>query len=301
VTVATVEGSRTVVVAAAAPLWASAEDAQDVAAFGESSYPAYREWVRRRLPDQAPLKGRLHTVALCGEPVRVVATADPSLVEVELLAQPNGSTGYVGFMSASHVGADARQQPSHVVATGGVLGMAAERDVAPAELAAGTTVELLSRRDDHDAVEVLLASGVTVRCPRAALRPVDSAVPAVGLLDVAAGFVGVPYLWGGTEASGIDCSGLIHLAARIGGHVVPRDAHHQWATTCFDADWEDLEAGDLLYFGTSASLQGIDHVGIYAGDGRMLHAPEAGRRVIAEPISDRARERSVGFGRYVAP
>ena len=293
--------SRSAVVAAAAPLWASADDAEEVGAFRASSYAAYRSWARRRLPNQARLSGRLHTVALSGEPVRMRATAGSDFVEVELLAQPNGATGYVGFMSASHVGADARQRPSHVVAVGGVLATTAERNAAPVELAAGTTVELLNRHDDEDAVEVLLASGTTVRCPRAALRPVDSAVPAVELLGVAAGFVGVPYLWGGTEASGIDCSGLIHLAARIGGHVVPRDAQHQWAATCFDADWDDLEAGDLLYFGTSASLQGIDHVGIYAGDGRMLHAPEAGRPVIVEPISDRARERSVGFGRYGAP
>jgi cell wall-associated NlpC family hydrolase len=299
-TLASDEATRSVVVAAAAPLWASAEDAEELGAFRASSYAAYREWVRRRLPDQTRLTGRLHTVALSGEPVRVLATAGSFLVEVELLAQPNGSTGYVGFMSAAHVGADARQRPSHVVAAGGVVATPAERDATPVELAAGTTVELLGRRDDHDSAEVLLASGATVRCPRAALRPVDSAVPAVELLDVAAGFVGVPYLWGGTEASGIDCSGLVHLAARIGGHVVPRDAHHQWAATCFDADWDDLDAGDLLYFGGSATLQGIDHVGMYAGDGRMVHAPEAGRRVIVEPISDRARERTVGFGRYPA-
>ena len=291
------EPSRSAVVAAAAPLWASAEDAEELGAFRGSSYAAYREWVRRQLPSQAPLTGRLHTVALSGEPVHVRAMAGASFVEVELLAQPNGASGYVGIMSASHVGTDARQRPSHVVAIGGAAATTAERDAAPLELAAGTTVELLGGRDDHDAVEVLLASGATVRCPRAALRPVDSAVRAVELLDVAASFVGAPYLWGGTEAAGIDCSGLVHLAARIGGHVVPRDAHHQWATTRLDAGWEDLEAGDLLFFGTSASLQGIDHVGIYAGGGRMLHAPEAARPVVVEPISERARERSVGFGR----
>jgi cell wall-associated NlpC family hydrolase len=40
---------------------------------------------------------------------------------------------------------------------------------------------------------------------------------------------------------------------------------------------------------------------MYAGDGRMLHAPEAGRQVVLEPISSSARERTVGFGRYPAP
>lgn len=286
------------VVVAAAPLWDSVEDAQELAPFNGSSYSVYQEWVQSRLPDQAPLQGRLHSVALCGEPVRVLGPAGPSLLEVELLAQPHGSRGYVGIVHAAHVGADARRRATHVVAAHRVLAASVEQGADPVELPAGATVELLDEQGDQDPAEVLLASGAAVRCPMTALRPLDSALSAGELLRIAAGFVGVPYLWSGIEASGIDCSGLIHLAARIGGHVVPRDAHDQWATTRFDADWEDLEAGDLLYFGTSASLQGIDHVGIYAGDGRMLHAPEAGRPVAVEPISARARERTVGFGRY---
>jgi gamma-D-glutamyl-L-lysine dipeptidyl-peptidase len=300
VTVAADTGARTAVVAAAAPLWASAEDAQHVAPFGASSYSAYREWVRARLPDQAPLSGRLRTVALSGEPVRVIATAGPSLAEVELLAQPNGPSGYVGFIHAAHVGADARREATHVVAAPGALAATANRDAAPLELPAGTTVELLARAEAQGPAEVLLASGVTVRCPMTALRALGSPLGAVELLAIAAGFVGAPYLWGGIEAAGIDCSGLVHLAARIGGHVVPRDAHHQWAATRLDVGPDDLDVGDLLFFGDDASLEGIDHVGLYAGDGRMLHAPEAGRSVGVEPISTRARERTVGIGRYPA-
>ncbi len=292
---------RSVVVAAAAPLWASAEDAREIAPFGESSYPAYCEWTARRLPDQAPLHGRLHTVALSGEPVRVIAAVDSSLVEVELLAQPNGAGGYVGVMHAAHVGADARQGATHVVGAPGALAATADRDAAPVELPAGTTVELLAEPHSGDSADVLLASGATVRCPAGALRPLDVAVGAAELFEIAAGFVGAPYLWGGIEAAGIDCSSLVHTAARIGGHVVPRDAHHQWAATRFDAGADELAVGDLLFFGDEASLEGIDHVGLYAGDERMLHAPEAGRSVVVEPLSARARERTVGFGRYPLP
>lgn len=277
------------VVAAVAPLWASAGDAADLAPFGGSSYPAYRQWVRGRLPDQAPLKGRLHTVALSGEPVRVLGEAGASLVEVELLAQPDGAGGYVGVMHAAHVGADARRTPTHVVAAPGV-------DAAPA----GTTVELLAAGGTGDDADVRLADGATVRCPARALRPLGTPAGAAELLAIAARFAGAPYLWGGIEAAGIDCSGLVHLAARIGGHVVPRDAHHQWAATRIDADAGDLAAGDLLFFGDDARLEGIDHVGMHWGDGRMLHAPEAGREVVLEPLSARARERTVGFGR-IAP
>ena len=82
---------------------------------------------------------------------------------------------------------------------------------------------------------------------------------------------------------------------------MPRDAQYQWAATRFDAAAPDeLATGDLLFFGDEASLEGIDHVGLYAGDGRMLHAPEAGRPVVLEPLSARARERTVELGHYAA-
>ena len=291
----------TAVVAAAAPLWACAEDVRSAAAPGGCSHGAYLAWVRRLLPDQAPLRGRLHTVALSGEPVRVLRAVDASAVEVELPAQPNGSAGYVGFMDAAHLGADARRKPTHVVAERGVLAMttgpAAEAE--PVELPAGTTVELRSDPAARGDAELLLASGATVRRSLSGLRLVGERVDALELLAIAARFVGAPYLWGGIEAAGVDCSGLVHLAARIGGRVVPRDAHHQWAAMRIDAA-ADPVAGDLIFFGEEASLEGIDHVGISWGDGRMLHAPEAGRPVVLERLSDRACARTVGVGRYAA-
>lgn len=298
-TPATGHEPRPVVVAAAAPLWESVEAAEEVAVFGGSSYSEYRAWARPLIADQGPLTGRLHTVALSGEPVRVLAEATPSFVRVELLAQPNGTSGYVGFMYAAHVGPDKRRTPTHIVVKGDVRGTALGREPAPVELAAGTTVELLTD-GAGDGAEVMLASGRVVRCPLRALRPVGAGLPAVDVLRYAADFVGTPYLWGGVEAAGIDCSGLVHTAARMAGHVVPRDAHYQWAATRFDADWTDLDAGDLVFFGDDASLDGIDHVGLYAGEARMLHAPEAGRPVTVEPISARARRRAVGFGRCPA-
>lgn len=303
------------VVAAAAPLWDSVEAAEEVAVLGGTSYAQYQAWARALIADQEPLTGRLHTVALCGEPVRVLGEAGASFVTVELMAQPNGASGYVGVMSAAHIGRDARGAVTHVVARCGVQGAAVripdgaaheqrpsaaassvEQTARRIELAAGATVELLSR-EHEDFARVLLASGAVVRVPHEALRPVRSTLTAAEVLRLATRFIGTPYLWSGMEAVGIDCSGLVHTAARMGGRVIPRDAHHQWAATRFDADWADLDAGDLVFFGSSASLDGIDHVGLYVEDGRMLHAPEAGRAVAVEAISARTRTRAVGFGR----
>lgn len=286
----------TAVIAAAAPLWASVEAARRVGPFDGSTYPAYRVWVERLLAEGKPLIGNLDSVALSGEPVQVLGEVDESYLKVELLSQPNGGIGYVGLMSAAQLGPDARSQVTRVVADT----MALEADPGPVTVAAGTTVELLEGDGGEENGVVRLASGERLRCPLSMLRPLDSGLDAVEILEVATGFLGVPYVWGGIDGAGIDCSGLVHLSARIGGRIVPRDAHHQWAAMRVDLGWEDLEPGDLLFFGDDASLEGIDHVGIYAGDHLMLHAPEEGRQVTLEPISARARARSAGFGRYPA-
>jgi cell wall-associated NlpC family hydrolase len=237
------------VVAAAAPVWANPEAARSGrAAFAGTSYASFSSAVTGLLAERVSLAGRLDTVALSGEPVAVLETVEPGLLRVELPAQPDGDTGYVGFVDAAHIGDDAP---------------------APTAIATGR--------------------GSATASP----DPLDRAA----ILDLAQLFVGVPYLWGGIEGAGIDCSGLIHIAARLGGRLVPRDAHHQWAATRADLTWDALEPGDILYFGESASLDGIVHVGFFAGDDLMLHAPEEGRAVVVEPLSESARARSVAFGR----
>ncbi len=281
------------VVAAAAPLWASVEAAEEMRPFAGSSYSQYRKWTRQLLSEQDRLTGRLHTIALSGEPIRVLADVTAPWVQVELLAQPNGNTGYVGFMNTAHIGPDARRTPTHVVVQS--VGHGRSRGSHFVDVPAGTTVELVSCRGGQ--AEVMLASGVILQCPRQTLRPIGSVPKASELLQFASEFIGAHYLWGGTEAAGIDCSGLVHTAARMGGHTLPRDAHYQWAATSYDADWADLDVGDLIFFGDSATLDGIDHVGIYAGNMHLLHAPEAGRAVTVEPISAKAQKRAVGFGR----
>jgi len=69
-------------------------------------------------------------------------------------------------------------------------------------------------------------------------------------------FLGVPYLWGGTSYEGIDCSGFVQLCYRMGGYVIPRDAHQQHAFLQQDIDRNQLQEGDLILFGR----QKITHV-----------------------------------------
>jgi cell wall-associated NlpC family hydrolase len=97
------------------------------------------------------------------------------------------------------------------------------------------------------------------------------------VVDAARGYLGVPYLWAGMTRSGLDCSGLTYLVFRRMGIILPRDAADQ-SRLGRRVTRRQLRPGDLVFFGPGARGT-IHHVGVYAGNGLVLHAPRAGTRV----------------------
>jgi len=87
-------------------------------------------------------------------------------------------------------------------------------------------------------------------------------------LGCALELVGSPYEWGGLTARGIDCSGLVHIAYRTSGRLVPRDAWQQEAAGA-SISQTDARPGDLVAYGTGARA---DHIAFWLGPGRILHA-----------------------------
>jgi hypothetical protein len=94
-------------------------------------------------------------------------------------------------------------------------------------------------------------------------------------VEEARAFLGCPYEWGGLTERGIDCSGLVHIAFRRLGRLVPRDADQQEAAG-EPVRQDDLQRGNLVCYG--------DHVAFWLGGGRILHATgrEGVRAVVEE-------------------
>jgi cell wall-associated NlpC family hydrolase len=109
------------------------------------------------------------------------------------------------------------------------------------------------------------------------------------VLAEARAYVGAPYEWGGMTEHGIDCSGLVHMAFRRSGRLIPRDA---WRQEKLGRAVEVAKPGDLVTYGEG---ERADHIAFWLGEGRILHASGARRAVVeeSEPESLRARRRRI--------
>ncbi len=98
------------------------------------------------------------------------------------------------------------------------------------------------------------------------------------LVSTAKSMMGIPYLWGGTSIKGVDCSGFTKTIFYLNGKVIPRDASQQvneGLEVDTDKNWDNLEVGDLLFFGEKATeekKERVVHVGMWIGNNEFIHS-----------------------------
>ncbi|MFC8240880.1 C40 family peptidase [Streptomyces chartreusis] len=140
------------------------------------------------------------------------------------------------------------------------------------------TAEEQARLDDRatrsstDARAVLASPGsATAQAPNAR---------AAAAVSYAYAKLGSPYVWGATGPNAFDCSGLTQAAYREAGVSLPRTTYAQ-IDTGRRVSRSELLPGDLVFF-----YSGISHVGLYIGNGQMIHAPNPSAPVRVAPLDE---------------
>ena len=122
------------------------------------------------------------------------------------------------------------------------------------------------------------------------------------ILQTAQNMLGTPYLWGGTSAKGMDCSGYTKTVFYLNGLQLPRDASQQihvgQVVEVDTSDWSPLRPADLLFFGSyrDDGSPRITHVAIHEGEGRIIHATgRVKRESLNRADADFAEDRFLTF------
>lgn len=149
------------------------------------------------------------------------------------------------------------------------------------DLVAGNILELLG--NENGFYKVKYPQGKIAFIEQANSQPYAQWLEALqpsgkSLVETSKSFMGIPYLWGGTSAKGMDCSGYTKTIFFLNGIILPRDASQQ-IHTGIEVDsirnFEHLIPGDLLFFGrkaTATSPERVIHVGMWIGDNKFIHA-----------------------------
>ncbi|WP_158888347.1 C40 family peptidase [Amycolatopsis anabasis] len=149
-----------------------------------------------------------------------------------------------------------------------------------------TDIEARKKALDDQKKELEAANGNLSSADRAAQRDTGGAIPNVKApgpaaqkaINAALSKMGSPYVWGATGPSQFDCSGLTSWAYQQAGVSLPRSSRAQ-STTGTPVSRDQLQPGDLVFF-----YSPVSHVGIYIGNGQMVHAPTSGDVVKISPL-----------------
>ncbi len=100
------------------------------------------------------------------------------------------------------------------------------------------------------------------------------------IIETAKNFLGTKYVWAANGPNAFDCSGFTKYVFKENGITLPRYSGHQ-AKVGIKVSFDELQKGDLVFFDTEHKFRGkVNHVGIYIGDHKFIHASSAKKKVI---------------------
>lgn len=207
--------------------------------------------------------------------------------------------GYLGWVYRPYCGDVLPPEATHLVCEPvGLLRTAPEKEAALLNrILGGTAVAIEATSDAWQ--QIKLADGQAGWLPATELRsfnafPQTAEACRVQLVADAHRFIGVPYLWAGISAYGLDCSGYVQLLHKLSGMPLPRDADMQYMAG--QPVMPPYQPGDLFFFGGEGDHRRISHVGMSLGGWQMIHASRSHNGVFIDDVQavDHLRDRFAG-------
>ncbi|WP_010631514.1 C40 family peptidase [Sporolactobacillus vineae] len=265
-----------------ATVWTDPDSVRPVdgpAAAADPDIPGWLAQMTRKQTIDLCDEKRVQTQVLFGDKVIVGSIRDGwAYVMVPAQMSAKDSRGYPGWMPAGQLTAPHAAAGGEKVMVQSKLAPFFDRHQTPVlTLSFGTFLDFLGGEGTR--VKVASPSGNGYLNSEDVIfpfrRPKDTGEKIVAN---AMRFLDLPYLWSGMSAYGYDCSGFSYSMLRAGGYLIPRDADDQ-SVKGREIAKAEMKPGDLLYFAYEQGRGYVHHVGIYAGDGKMVHSPTPGKIV----------------------
>ena len=215
----------------------------------------------------------------------------------------NGSTGYVSSQylqstkPSSSSSSETSQTVKYVNTTSG-LNMRTGPATSYAKIttiAYGQSVNVLSTSNGWSKINYSGSTGYVSSQYLQSTKPSSSSSSNSGSTSVSSSassviayaktLLGKPYVWGAQGPNSFDCSGFTYYVFKNkAGIVLPRtsSAQSKYGTS---VSWSNLKAGDLMFFDTNGANNGLSHVGLYIGNGQMIHASSSQRKIVITSVN----------------
>lgn len=269
-------------------VWTHPNKVREVDAYAIANTPDINKWreaMNQQQTKDLTVSNRLQTQLLYGEPV-VIDEIDGTWAKIIAPWQPShkDERGYPGWVPLAHL------KEIDSLSGRSYARVAADK----AQLWTPDRLPLMSipfnsllpvQDADETRVQVHTPDGdAYIDTAHIELVPSPDQIPlgsGQSIVNTAERFLGLQYFWGGMSSFGYDCSGFSYHMLKASGLYISRDAGDQ-STEGVEIDRLDEAAwqiGDLLFFAYEEGLGKLHHVGIYYGQGMMIHSPTSGKAI----------------------
>ncbi len=227
-------------------------------------------------------KNRIQTQLLFGEQVLLLEGKNDwgFIIAIEQSSgkDPRGYPGWVPLCQLENYVPSSTETAAVITSKKALLSL--EKSKETLLLSYQTKLPFLSEKAEQIQVETPLGTGLLQKNDTTLYNIHETRIQGSGADIVTCGeqFIDLPYLWGGMSSYGYDCSGFVYTMCKANGYQIPRDASEQ-AKGGKQLTLTEMQPGDLLFFAYEKGQGAIHHVGIYYGNGKLLHSPHTGKSI----------------------